>query len=213
MDTETKKGIDAAKTACKRVVQNTAEATGDLMGNKIGKSKEKEKTKKGPIHKGCPHIRGEWSKSGQMRTGGGGRVVSQMWTSAWKKNYSYHICEIYSDNLAVCLYKIFILLLFNKECMERNEMTSFRILSWFECFLRFFQTRITTINFDWQKTRTYFSNNNIVLFVFLLFYVTGAGKWNIFFFQRMILEHLHFCLANHACVSHHYQNCLIGTHM
>ena len=27
-----------------------------------------------------------------------------MWTSAWKKNYSYHICEIYSDNFAVCLY-------------------------------------------------------------------------------------------------------------
>ena len=69
-----------------------------------------------------------------------------MWTSAWKKNYSYHICEIYSD------------------------------------------------------------------------------KWNIFFFQIMILEHLHFCLANHACVSlllcgqpHllecYYQNYLIGTHM
>ena len=31
-------------------------------------------------------------------------MVSQMWTSAWKKNYSYNICEIYSDNLAVCLY-------------------------------------------------------------------------------------------------------------
>ena len=38
-------------------------------------------------------------KSEQMWTGvgGGGGVVSQMWTSAWKKNYSYHICEIYSD--------------------------------------------------------------------------------------------------------------------
>ena len=38
--------------------------------------------------------------------GGGGRggLVSLMWTSAWKKNYSYHICEIYSENLAVCLY-------------------------------------------------------------------------------------------------------------
>ena len=171
MDTETKKGIDAAKTACKRVVQNTAEATGDLMGNKIGKSKEKEKTKKGPIHKGCPHIRGEWSKSGQMRTGGGGRVVSQMWTSAWKKNYSYHICEIYSDNLAVCLYKIFILLLFNKECMERNEMTSFRILSWFECFLRFFQTRITTINFDWQKTRTHISQITTLFCLFFYYFM------------------------------------------
>ena len=52
MDTATKTGIDAAKTASKRVVQNTAEATGDLIGNKIadiitsiGKLKEK-KTKK-----------------------------------------------------------------------------------------------------------------------------------------------------------------------
>ena len=52
MDTATKTGIDAAKTASKRVVQKTAEATGDLIGNKradkitsIGKPKEKE-TKK-----------------------------------------------------------------------------------------------------------------------------------------------------------------------
>ena len=53
MDTATKTGIDAAKTASKRVVQKTAEATGDLIGNKIadeiisvGKSKEDDKTKK-----------------------------------------------------------------------------------------------------------------------------------------------------------------------
>ena len=52
MDTATKTGIDAAKTASKRVVQKTAEATGYLIGNKIadkitsiGKPKEKEKTK------------------------------------------------------------------------------------------------------------------------------------------------------------------------
>ena len=52
MDTATKTGIDAAKIASKRVVQKTAEATGDLNGNKIadnfttiGKSKEKEKPK------------------------------------------------------------------------------------------------------------------------------------------------------------------------
>ena len=52
-DTRTKTGIDAAKTASKRVVQKTAETTGDLIGNKIadkitslGKPKEKEKTKK-----------------------------------------------------------------------------------------------------------------------------------------------------------------------
>ena len=35
MNTATKTGIDAAKTASKRVVQKTAEATGDFSGNKI----------------------------------------------------------------------------------------------------------------------------------------------------------------------------------
>ena len=34
MYTATKTGIDAAKTASERVVQKTAEATGDLIGNK-----------------------------------------------------------------------------------------------------------------------------------------------------------------------------------
>ena len=34
MDTATKNGIDEAKTASKRVVQKTAEATGDLIGKK-----------------------------------------------------------------------------------------------------------------------------------------------------------------------------------
>ena len=53
MDTATKTWINAAKTASKRVVQKTAEATVDLIENKIadkitliGKSKEEEKTKK-----------------------------------------------------------------------------------------------------------------------------------------------------------------------
>ena len=53
MDTATKTGIDATKTASKRVVQKTAEATEDLIGNKvagkitsIAKPKEKEKTNK-----------------------------------------------------------------------------------------------------------------------------------------------------------------------
>ena len=48
MDTVTKTGMDAAKVASKRILQKTAEATGDLMGNKIadkttsiGKPKEK----------------------------------------------------------------------------------------------------------------------------------------------------------------------------
>ena len=55
MDTATKTGIDAAKTASKRVFQTTAEATGDFIGNKtadkinsIGKPKEKEKPKEKP---------------------------------------------------------------------------------------------------------------------------------------------------------------------
>ena len=50
MDTATKTGIDAAKTASKRVVQKTTETTGYLIGNKVpdkitsvGKSKSKEK--------------------------------------------------------------------------------------------------------------------------------------------------------------------------
>ena len=53
MDTATKTGIDAAKTSSKRVVQKTAEATGDLIENKIadkitslGKSKNKQKEDK-----------------------------------------------------------------------------------------------------------------------------------------------------------------------
>ena len=35
MDTATKRGLDAAKIASKGVVQKTAEATRDLIGNKI----------------------------------------------------------------------------------------------------------------------------------------------------------------------------------
>ena len=51
IDTARKIGIDAAKTASKRVVRKTAEATGDLIGNKIADNitslaKPKEKTKK-----------------------------------------------------------------------------------------------------------------------------------------------------------------------
>ena len=50
MDTATKTGIGAAKTASKQVVQKNAKATGDLVGNKVadkitslGKTKSKEK--------------------------------------------------------------------------------------------------------------------------------------------------------------------------
>ena len=52
MDSATKTGMVAGKTASKRVVQKTPEAKGDLTGNKItdkivsiGKTKEKEKRK------------------------------------------------------------------------------------------------------------------------------------------------------------------------
>ena len=51
IDTATKTEIDAAETASKRVPQKTAEATGDLIGNKIAEKitlvgKTKEKTNK-----------------------------------------------------------------------------------------------------------------------------------------------------------------------
>ena len=52
MDTAKKTGIDAAKSSSKRLVRKTAEATGDLIGNKIadkitsiGKPKEKKPKK------------------------------------------------------------------------------------------------------------------------------------------------------------------------
>ena len=58
IDTATKTGIDAAKTASKRVVQKTAETTRDLIGNKIadkitsaGKSKNKGKEEDNEINK------------------------------------------------------------------------------------------------------------------------------------------------------------------
>ena len=50
IDTTKKQAIEFAKTASKRIVQKSAETTGDLIGNKIankitslGKSKSKEK--------------------------------------------------------------------------------------------------------------------------------------------------------------------------
>ena len=74
------------------------------------------------------------------------------------------------------VYKIFILLVFNRECMKRNVMTSFRILSSFECFLRYFQTRIATTKFlkfsnlhslnldNLQRSRRYCSQRHIFFF-------------------------------------------------
>ena len=60
MDTATKTGIDAAKTTSKRVIQKTAEAAEDLIGNEIadkitsfGKTKSKEKKMKDKRSKHC----------------------------------------------------------------------------------------------------------------------------------------------------------------
>ena len=75
----------------------------------------------------------------------------------------------------------------------------------------------------WNLLFLFYFKLNLFL-VFLLFYATGVKKRNLFFVQIMILEHLHFCLANHACASHllrgqphllecYYRNSLTGTCM
>ena len=57
----------------------------------------------GTIHKACLHIRrGRAVRQKWINTDRGREVVSQMWTSAWKKNYSYHICEIFGQ-LCLCV--------------------------------------------------------------------------------------------------------------
>ena len=72
-------------------------------------------------------------------------------------------------------------------------------------------------------------NDIISNIVFIwMFFTLFSNKNNYnkirFFFQIMILEHLHFCLTNRASLSHLlcgqlglleccYRNCLIGTHM
>ena len=62
MDSASKTGMDASKTAFKRVVQKTAQAAGDLIGNKIvdkitsiGKPKEKKKKKQKKWRKFTSH--------------------------------------------------------------------------------------------------------------------------------------------------------------
>ena len=53
---------------------------------------------KGAIHKGSRHIRGGGGsgKSGKIQTGRGGGGKPNV-DVRLEKNYSYHICEIYSD--------------------------------------------------------------------------------------------------------------------
>ena len=55
----------------------------------------------GPLIKDFPTLGEEGVRQKWRNADRGGGVVSQMWTSTWRKKYSYHICEIYSDNLAV----------------------------------------------------------------------------------------------------------------
>ena len=56
MDTAKKTGLDATKTTSKRVIQKSAEATGDLIGSKIADkitsvAKSKNKEKENETHK------------------------------------------------------------------------------------------------------------------------------------------------------------------
>ena len=70
------------------------------------------------------------------------------------------------------VYKVFIRLVFNRECMERNVMTSFRILSSFEFFLRYFQT-------EWSVFLP-FSVNCLQVAMFWImpaFCPHGQGEW------------------------------------
>ena len=51
----------------------------------------------------CTLVGGGQAKVEKCRQGEEG-WLAKCWLLLGKKNYSYHICEIYSDNLAVCLY-------------------------------------------------------------------------------------------------------------
>ena len=70
------------------------------------------------------------------------------------------------------VYRIFILLVFNRECMERRVMTSFRMLPSLECFLRYFQT-------EWSVFFTLqcelFPSCNVSNNASLVFARTGGG--------------------------------------
>ena len=59
----------------------------------------------GAIRKGCPQFRGGSGVQAEVDTNAdrGRGWLAKCGRSLGKKS-SYHICEIYSDNLAVCLY-------------------------------------------------------------------------------------------------------------
>ena len=125
------------------------------------------------------------------------------------------------------VYKIFILLVFNRECMERNAMTSFPILSSFKCFSRYFQTRITTtkvlkfsnlhsLNLNNLQKRRYCSQRHMFFFCIQK---TNASVLNIFVWPIMPVCHIYFevnpifwnaiieiVLQEYTCVYIQYQN-------
>ena len=73
------------------------------------------------------------------------------------------------------VYKVFILLVSITECMERNVMTSFRILSSFECFLHYFQTEWSvffTLQYELFTSCKVFNNTSFVSTR------TGEGGWS-----------------------------------
>ena len=104
------------------------------------------------------------------------------------------------------VYKIFILLVFNREFMERSVMTSFRTLSSFECFLRYFQTRIITTKFlcyrGWIMKPFVFPGNDFGTVAFLFgqsFLCVTFTSWPTLSFG-MLLSQL-FNRNTHVCTS------------
>ena len=80
-------------------------------------------------------------KSGQMQKGRGGRLAKSG-RPLGKKIHSYHIFEIYSDNLAVCLYIKLSLCLYSIEMcgMQCNDLISNIV------FIRMFYTLFSNKN-------------------------------------------------------------------
>ena len=67
-------------------------------------------------------------------------MVNQMRTSTWKKNYSYHICEIDSDDLVVCLYMKFSFCLYSMKMYQTQYNAIISNIVFIQMLLRYFQT-------------------------------------------------------------------------
>ena len=113
------------------------------------------------------------------------------------------------------VYKIFILFVFNRECMERNVLTSFQILSSIECFLRYFETRITTIKSlcqrGWKMKSFIFSDNDFGTSAFLFgqscLCVTFTSWSNPSFgmlLSKLPNRNTHVCTSNIRMISFFY---------